>query len=417
MKIAMVSHYFESHRGGVEIAAGNLARALTALGHSVTWIACGTDPPPANDSVCACDVSLPASNWIERTIGVPYPFLLPAALPQLTRVLRHADALVVQDASFLPCLAAQLCTWYVNIPAIVIQHVGFVPYHNGMLRAMMSTMSTVLTKPALARADQVIFISKLTRRHFDNVRFRRRPAILFNGVDTETFKPSPSGLDRHALRESLGLDPTEPAILFVGRFVEKKGLSYLEQMARRRPEWTWLFAGWGPLNPGRWGLPNVRVFPDRSGPTLTPLYWAADALVLPSVGEGYPLVIQEALACGLPVVCGDETATADPAAEKLLVGVPIWPNSPAETAQGFLSALAEVLGSIDSCETSGAMRAAFAQDRYSWTQFATAILSLIAHPDAGITPVVTPADRISRGGMPGSWVAGGHGITVRHGRR
>jgi hypothetical protein len=52
VKIVMVTHYFESHRGGVEIVAGQLARAFTALGHQLVWMAGDSAPPPTDTAVC-----------------------------------------------------------------------------------------------------------------------------------------------------------------------------------------------------------------------------------------------------------------------------------------------------------------------------------------------------------------------------
>ncbi len=186
----------------------------------------------------------------------------------------------------------------------------------------MALANRLVARPILSGAEQVVFISQFVRDYFARLRFRRAPVLIFNGVDTAIFRPAADG-ERMAARERFGFAPDQRVALFVGRFVEKKGVALLGKTAALRPDLTFAFAGWGLIDPAAWGLTNVRVFSDLAGAGLAELYRAADVFVLPSQGEGFPLVVQEALACGLPVVCGEESTDADVDAAPFLVGVEI----------------------------------------------------------------------------------------------
>lgn len=317
MRITLVTHYFPAHRGGIELVAAELARRLAARhGAEISWHASDCDEPPSIPGVKA--VPARSCNAIERRTGVPYPIWSPGALWRVCKAARAGDAVHLHDCLYLPNLVTYAAARLAGRPVLVTQHVGMIPYRNPVLRALLTMAYGILGRIVLGGASQVVFVSDSVRRYFISfVRFKAPPLLLANGVDNSVFHPL--GEERRmALRLRLGVGRDTPLLLFVGRFVEKKGLPALRRLAELLPEARWMFAGWGPLDPEGWALPNVAVFHDHSGPRLAQLYQAADLLVLPSVGEGFPLVVQEAMACGTPALVGSETADGCPEAADLL---------------------------------------------------------------------------------------------------
>lgn len=357
-RVLVVSACFETHLGGIEIVAARLADELSRLGLDVTWLASDVTPPAEHPTVRLA--AYPASNFTEQHLGFPYVLPGPRGLARIVREARAADAVLIHDSLYLPSVAALLAARSARKPVLIVQHIGEVPYRSPVLRLLMSLGNALIARPMLASADQVVFISGFVREFFRGVRFRRPPELIFNGVDVETFRPAENAA-RPRLRRELGL-AERPTALFVGRFVEKKGLHILHEAAAARPDIQWAFAGRGPLDPNSWGLPNVKVFSGLSGQSLARLYQASDVLVLPSVGEGFPLVIQEAFACGLPVICGEETTRADEAAAGMLRGLAMARPSTA-IVESLTSLIAEALA--EPVERRAA-RALFAMNRYAW---------------------------------------------------
>lgn len=365
MRVALVTHYYPSHRGGVERIAGQLAERLAAAGvASIAWHASDCDPAPPALAGLSC---VPARSWnvAERRLGFPYPLWSPGSLLRLARECRSADVVHLHDCLYLPNLVAYAAARMARRPVLVTQHIGHVPYRSPMLRALQGIANRLLGSWVLGGAHQVVFESESVREYFRGfIDFRAPPLLVQNGVDSEIFRPADAAR-RQALRASLGLPAGVPLLLFLGRFVEKKGLPVLRALTERVAGAHWLFGGWGPLDPSRWGKANVSVMHSPGGEQLTALYQVADLLVLPSVGEGFPLSIQEAMACGTPALVGAETAAGCPEAGELLLSEATGRD---DTAERWAVRLRELLASPQSLEALRPRVAAFARKQWSWTR-------------------------------------------------
>lgn len=339
LRVLLVTHFYPAHGGGIERVAAEFAARLAASGCELVWCASDSDAPPSLDGVRA----LPMATWngIERASGFPYPLWRPRALSRLAAEVRRCDAVHVHDAIYLGSLFAATLARRHGRRLVVSQHIGEVPLP-APLAPLLALANRVGGAAVLRRADAVGFVSPAVRHHFAQ-RLGSLPGFhdLANGVDADVFHPGPDAARaRAAARRAEGFDPARPLLLFVGRFVPKKRLPIVRALAQARPDWQWCLVGHGVERPQDWGLPNVRVLSPRPQAGLVDLYRAADLLVLPSEGEGFPLVVQEAMACGLPPAVTAEVAQGG----SMPVGA--WVELPAslatDTAAG-VAALAEAL--------------------------------------------------------------------------
>jgi glycosyltransferase involved in cell wall biosynthesis len=323
LKLLLVTHYYPKHRGGVEIVAGRLVETLTQ-DHKVSaiWIASNTDACPTESLGLKC-YPVSAINFFENYLHIPYPIWTFSALCKIWNGVKQAEIIHIHDYLYMGNLFTFILAKIYQKPIVITQHIGLIPYQNLFLRGLLVQLNQTLGRFILGSAEQVVFISNEVQKYFLKYTFfRYSPLLVVNGVETTIFSPA-SLEERRQIRQDFSFSPENKICLFVGRFVEKKGLPTLHELAKLFPQVHWIFAGWGKLDPEAWNLPNVRVFRGLSGTELAPLYQMADLLVLPSKGEGFPLVVQEAMACGTPTVVSPEVAQAYPAAAALMFSVAV----------------------------------------------------------------------------------------------
>lgn len=125
-----------------------------------------------------------------------------------------------------------------------------------------------------------------------------RVTVIPNAVDTERFQPH----DRLEARRHLGLPEDATILSFTGYFIDRKGPLRVIEAMERVPGLFGIFLGDGPDRPsGDRVLHAGRVRHDEVARWLS----ASDFFVLPTLAEGSPNAVLEAMACGLPVVSSD----------------------------------------------------------------------------------------------------------------
>jgi glycosyltransferase involved in cell wall biosynthesis len=165
---------------------------------------------------------------------------------------------------------------------------------------------------------------------------KSRVSVIANGIDSHRFHPPPAGARAAA----------EPTVLCVARMVPDKDLmtlvSAFEILVTRRPDARLLLVGDGPLRreilTAGGKLPHgcFRWLP--GGNDLLPLYHRASLFALSSVKEGFPNVVLEAMACGLPVVA-TRVGGIEEAVEHGRTGLLARPRHPRSLAELMLELL------------------------------------------------------------------------------
>jgi glycosyltransferase involved in cell wall biosynthesis len=176
----------------------------------------------------------------------------------------------------------------------------------------------------------------------------------YNTVDVDWFRARADELRpmRTGIRGELGL-ADGPVVLYVGQLIARKGvhdlISAYELVAERCPGVQLILVGYGQLEADlrarveSTGMTGVHFIGHVALPDLPRYYVAADVFVLPSHEEVWGLVLNEAAACGLPIVTTDVTgASAD-----LIIpgqnGYSVPPGNPQELAHAVLEVLARTV--------------------------------------------------------------------------
>lgn len=194
----------------------------------------------------------------------------------------------------------------------------------------------------------VLANSKTARSYHEKIGYRpRRFQVIDNGFDTELFRPDPFA--RKQMREELGIQEHTPCVGLVARFDPVKDHQTFIQAAgkviRRFPDVLFILCGDGVKESNRLLKQSIAVAGIQTNTFLLgrrddiPRIMAGlDVLVSASAGEGFPNVIGEAMACGLPCIVtdvGDSARIVGPS------GIVITPGCPDTMGNAIIQLLSQ----------------------------------------------------------------------------
>ena len=159
---------------------------------------------------------------------------------------------------------------------------------------------------SLPAAHRIVTVSHAFERQLLGLGIpRSRIEVLHNSVSPE-WAAHVESMDRAAIRSSLGIEPEEEVLLAVGRMSkEKRHIDLLEAyhvLQRQGVRARLILAGDGPERARLEAAGDAGVIFTGQVRDPAPYYAAADVMVLPSLTEGSPNVLLEAMAAGIPVV-------------------------------------------------------------------------------------------------------------------
>ena len=252
----------------------------------------------------------------------------PRAFARLVRIVRRVRPEILHThlvhADFHGLAAGRLA----RVPVLVSTKHGFNPFRSGR---------------AFAAADRAV--GRLADVHIAISAGLASYLGASEGFDPRSFEVVHYGIEAGPPPPPL---PGAPRLAVVGRFVPIKGhdalLRALARVRQQLPEVTLEIAGDGPLEPelratvSRLGLGERVSFLGRVAPP-GPVFERAEVVVVPSFGEGFGMVVLEAMERGRPVVASDVGGLPEIVADGR-TGLLVPPSDP----EAFAAAIVELAG-------------------------------------------------------------------------
>lgn len=390
MKIAQITPYFLPHTGGVERYVYNLSKRLISEGHTVEVI---TSNVPEGRTFDVVD-GIPVRRL--RCIGEPLrnPFVPSVFL--LLDELKKFDIIHVHNLYSSLALSIPLLKKFCKIP-LVLTHHGRLVYGDPVKDTCVKIYEKSIKKIILKFVDSTVVLSESDAQY-----------ILSSKLSNGNIKILPNAINPADFAAHMNVDTAEfiekyhlagrKRVLFVGEVTNRKGILTLMKSIPllmknvSKDDAVFIVVGSGENLSDARSLsreldiePHV-VFTGRLPfIELVQAYRSADLFVLPSLSEGLPTSILEAMYFGLPVVSTDIPGVRDHFSDFALL-------VPPRDEHTLADAIHTLLGDEDLANSLSRKGKALVASRYTWDRIAREYETLYSK-SVSLSTVVERSDR------------------------
>lgn len=296
--VILVTYTFPYIGSGIGNIAIKQAEGLAKMGHEVSLIS--SNIPKGRSEFTLKDVKHYKMNSTDILEKIKIPIPLFFLNKKVRKVIKSADVLHIHGMIYPTSLNMAFLSLIYKKPLFLTQHVGPVNYPKKIFVWAQNLVYKTSGKFISKVSNKIIYYNHSVKDWLlDNKIPNDKLNFLPNGVDLELFKKVNQS-EKIELRKKYELDNNKKIVLFVGRFVPKKG--FWKVFDARSKDYLTIFVGGGEVPEQISQSKDCKVFPPLPQEKLVELYQLSDLFVLPSENEGFPLAIQEAMCCGLPII-------------------------------------------------------------------------------------------------------------------
>jgi glycosyltransferase involved in cell wall biosynthesis len=295
--------------GGIALHTHHLCRDLSRMGYYTTVLTCAKGNHRYEKKEEGYDVI--HHKIFFSPLGNSFS---PSIFRTLLKIKDDYDLIHAHCHLFLSTIMASLVRRIGSPPLIITTH--------GIMSASAPDWFNILYmktigKWTLKSADRVICYTEMEKDTLANMLKidSEKISVIPNGVDTDLFRPDSNNNNRSNQSNAI-------TILWAGRFVRGKGVEFIihatKILVKEVPDLKILLVGDGPSKGKIKSLiekfnlkKNVIIKENISNENMPEVYQKSDIFVLPSLNEGVPRTLLEAMACGKPVVISEFPHLAD----------------------------------------------------------------------------------------------------------